>query len=85
MRRTVRTRQPRSARALPRLRARVADNIKHRRHGAGLSQERLGAQAGVSGKFIGEVKRREKSISVDSLGHVARALGVELVELLVTR
>lgn len=65
-----------SARALPRLRARVASNIKDYRHDAGLSQERLGARAGVSGKFIGEVERREKSLSVDTLGRVARVLGV---------
>jgi transcriptional regulator with XRE-family HTH domain len=43
-----------------------------------LSQERLGQRSGLSGKFIGEVERGEKSISMDSLYHVAVALEVPL-------
>jgi transcriptional regulator with XRE-family HTH domain len=43
-----------------------------------LSQERLGRTSGLSGKFIGEVERGEKSISIDSLYHVAVALEVPL-------
>jgi transcriptional regulator with XRE-family HTH domain len=38
---------------------------------ARLSQERLGHRSGLSGKFIGEVERGEKSISIDSLYRVA--------------
>ena len=43
-----------------------------------LSQERLGERANLSGKFIGEVERGEKSISIDSLYRVSVALGVPL-------
>ncbi len=46
-----------------------------------MSQERLGDRAGLSGKFIGEVERGEKSISVDSLYHVACALELPLSRL----
>jgi len=46
-----------------------------------LSQERLGERSGLSGKFIGEVERGEKSISLDSLYHVATALEVPLRDL----
>lgn len=46
-----------------------------------LSQERLGERAGLSGKFIGEVERGEKSISIDSLYRVAVALEVPLRDL----
>ncbi len=46
-----------------------------------LSQERLGDRSGLSGKFIGEVERGEKSISLDSLYHVATALEVPLRDL----
>lgn len=46
-----------------------------------LSQERLGKKAGLSGKFIGEVERGEKSISMDSLAGLAEALAVPLREL----
>jgi transcriptional regulator with XRE-family HTH domain len=45
------------------------------------SQERLGERSGLSGKFIGEVERGEKSISIDSLYHVAVALDIPLREL----
>ena len=44
----------------------------------GWSQHKLGAYSRLSGKFIGEVERGEKSISVDSLYSVARALEVPL-------
>ena len=46
-----------------------------------LSQQRLGRESGLSGKFIGEVERGEKSISLDSLYHVSVALGVPLPDL----
>src|SRR5256886_16013400 len=46
-----------------------------------LSQERLGDRSGLSGKFIGEVERGEKSISLDSLYHVATPLEVPLRDL----
>jgi len=50
-----------------------------------LSQEGLGKAAGLSGKFIGEVERGEKSISIDSLHFVARALTVTLPALVSVR
>ena len=46
-----------------------------------LSQERLAERSGLSGKFIGEVERGEKSISVDSLYRVSVALEIPLREL----
>jgi transcriptional regulator with XRE-family HTH domain len=41
----------------------------------------MGQRAGLSGKFIGEVERGEKSISVDSLYRVSVALEVPLKDL----
>src|SRR2546429_5945728 len=46
-----------------------------------LSQERLGERSRLSGKFIREVERGEKSISLDSLYHVSTALQVPLRDL----
>ena len=46
-----------------------------------LCQERLGHRSGLSGKFIGEVERGEKSISIDSLYRVSVALEVPLRDL----
>ena len=40
----------------------------------GWSQQKLGTQSGLSGKFIGEVERGEKSISIDSLYGISVAL-----------
>jgi transcriptional regulator with XRE-family HTH domain len=45
------------------------------------SQEKLGDESGLSGKFIGEVERGEKSISVDSLYRVSLALAIPLKDL----
>lgn len=53
--------------------------IRKQRH---MSQEALGKRSGLSGKFIGEVERGEKSISIDSILKVARALDIPLRSLL---
>ena len=71
-----------SRRAAPKLRAAFGRRLRQLRQKRGWSQELLGAKAGLSGKFVGEVERGEKSISLDSLAHVARALRVPLVTML---
>lgn len=43
-----------------------------------LSQSALGRHAGLSGKFIGDVERGAKSISVDNLYRIAEALRLPL-------
>lgn len=65
-------------RAVPHVRKFLGQRLRALRKQRGLSQERLGQRSGLSGKFIGEVERGEKSISVDSLYHVAVALEVPL-------
>jgi transcriptional regulator with XRE-family HTH domain len=52
--------------------------MRQLRKTAGFSQDRLGRASDLSGKFIGEVERGEKSISLDNLAHLARALRVPL-------
>jgi transcriptional regulator with XRE-family HTH domain len=68
-------------RAVKHVRRFLGQRLRALRKQHGLSQERLGARAGLSGKFIGEVERGEKSISIDSLYHVAVALDIPLREL----
>ncbi|MDP3727573.1 MAG: helix-turn-helix transcriptional regulator [bacterium] len=63
------------------MRKALAMRLRALRKQQGLSQERLGEKARLSGKFIGEVEREEKSISIDSLWRVAGALEVPLTEL----
>ncbi len=59
----------------------LGQRLRALRKQRGLSQERLGERSGLSGKFIGEVERGEKSISIDSLYHVSVALEIPLREL----
>jgi transcriptional regulator with XRE-family HTH domain len=72
-------------RAVPHVRKFLGQRLRALRKQQGLSQERLGRKSGLSGKFIGEVERREKSISLDSLYHVAVALEVPLRHLIDVR
>lgn len=69
-----------SRRAVPSLRKRVGKTLRARRLGRGWSQEVLGQKARLSGKFIGEVERGEKSISLDSLAQIAGAFSAKIVE-----
>src|SRR5258705_13057659 len=55
--------------------------IRSLRKERGWSQEALGERSALSGKFIGEVERGEKSISIDSLYRVSGALEIPLREL----
>ncbi len=45
------------------------------------SQEELAERAELTGKFIGEVERGEKGITLDSLYSISNALGVPLREI----
>ena len=68
----------RSTRAVPSLRRALGEHVRSLRETRGLSQDRLGRKAGLSGKFVGEVERGDKSISLDSLWRLAKALGLPL-------
>lgn len=70
-----------SERAVPHVRKSLGERLRALRKQRNLSQEALGRAAVLSGKFIGEVERGEKSISLDSLYHIATALGLPLTEL----
>ena len=59
----------------------LGEKLRALRKQRGWSQEKLGERSALSGKFIGEVERSEKSISVDSLYRVSLALEVPLREL----
>ena len=67
-----------SERAVKHVRKTLGERLRNLRKDRGLSQQRLGKRSNLSGKFIGEVERGEKSVSVDSLYHVSVALDVPL-------
>jgi transcriptional regulator with XRE-family HTH domain len=71
-----------SHRAVPMIRVAFASRLREVRTAHGWSQEGLGVRAGLTGKFVGEVERGEKSISLDSLAHLARALRMPLAAML---
>jgi transcriptional regulator with XRE-family HTH domain len=45
------------------------------------SQERFAAVAGLDRAYMGAVERGEKNVSMDNIGAIARALGVEVYRL----
>ena len=59
----------------------LGKRIKELRQKAKLTQEQLGEAANLNPKYIGEVERTEKTISVDALARVAVALKVRLRDL----
>ena len=67
-----------SERAVPHVRAFLGQRLRILRKRFRLSQTALGKRSRLSGKFIGEVERGEKSISIDSLYRVSVALAVPL-------
>ena len=67
-----------SERAIPHVRKFLGQRLRELRKRRQLSQERLGERSALSGKFIGEVERGEKSISIDSLYRVSVTLQVPL-------
>lgn len=61
-------------------RAVLGDSLRRFRKQRRLTQEGLGELAGLNPKYLGEVERREKTISVDALARLADALGVTLAD-----
>src|SRR5436190_11243421 len=72
---------PMTERAVKHVRKFLGQRLRALRKQRALSQERLGERSGLSGKFIGEVERGEKSISIDSLYRVSVALEIPLRDL----
>jgi len=73
-----RTKRIGSERAVPHVRQFLGQRVRELRKQRGFSQERLGEQSSLSEKFVGEVERGEKSISIDSLYKVSVALAVPM-------
>ena len=63
-------------------RGRFAVNLRKARVAKGLSQEELGAKAGLHRNYIGSVERNEKNISIDAMERLATVLGLDVVDLL---
>lgn len=64
------------------IRKKLGVKIKQLRKSQKMTQEQLGEKAGISYKFIGEIERGAVNPSLDSLIGIARALRVNVKELL---
>lgn len=60
----------------------LAEAIRRYRKKADLTQAELAERADLHHNFIGEIERGEKTISVDALFRIARALRVHLEDLM---
>lgn len=60
---------------------RVGFNIRRMREEQGLSQEKLAGLADVHRAYIGKIERGEKNIGLVNLEKIAKALGVEVRDL----
>ena len=61
--------------------AHLATNLRRLRQAAGLSQEELASQSGLSRRMVNGVEAGSTNISLANLDHVAAALGVAFVDL----
>jgi transcriptional regulator with XRE-family HTH domain len=62
------------------LRARFAHNLRIHRVQKSLSQEELAALSKVHRTFISDVEREIRNISIDNIGKLAHALGIDAME-----
>ncbi len=63
-------------------RALVAANLRRLRAVRGLSQEALADRAGIHRTYVGSVERAERNVAIDNICRLARALDVDVRELL---
>lgn len=56
--------------------------VREERLKQGFSQEKLASKAGVHRTYIGMIERAEKNITLENIAKIAKALDVELNELL---
>jgi transcriptional regulator with XRE-family HTH domain len=58
-----------------------AKRLRQMRSAKGISQEKLGALAGVHRTYIGMLERAEKNITLGNMERIAKALGVRIRDL----
>lgn len=61
------------------------NNVQKYRKERGISQEKLAELAGVHRTYIGMIERAEKNITLRNMEKIAKALDVEIKDLLVEK
>lgn len=56
------------------------ERVREERHRLGLSQEELGARAGVHRTYIGMIERAEKNITLENIEKIAGALRLKIAD-----
>jgi transcriptional regulator with XRE-family HTH domain len=59
-----------------------AQRLRQIRQIRGLSQEELANMAGLHRTYVGSVERSERNVSIDNMERLAKALEVDITELL---
>lgn len=59
-----------------------ARNLQEYRKAKGLSQEQLAAKAGAHRTYVGMMERSEKNVTLLSMEKMARALDIDITDLL---
>lgn len=62
----------------------IGENIRLLRHRRGMSQEQLALIAGINTSYIGQIERGEKNPTIKILERISSALGISLLDLLVS-
>ncbi|HEY3815374.1 MAG TPA: helix-turn-helix transcriptional regulator [Caulobacteraceae bacterium] len=60
----------------------VGRNVRKWRMERGFSQEELAHRVDVSPTYLGQVERGTRNVTIEVMGRMAEALGIELVRLL---
>ena len=60
----------------------VGFNIRRTREEKGFSQEKLAALADLHRAYVGQIERGEKNIGLKNLEKIAKALGIDIKDLL---
>ena len=72
---SVKRRTPQSA-AGKALRERFADNVRRLRRQKGMTQEQLATAAGIDRTFVVRVEKGHFSVTLETIGAFAKALGI---------
>lgn len=59
------------------LRLRLAMNVIRLRHTQNVSQAQLASSAGLHRSYIGSIEQARRNVSIDNIGVIAHALGVD--------